>query len=344
MLTDGRTIAGLLVVWLIAGCGPDKPRDHRLRPSGSSVSEGPRGAEVSPSGGPAAGPDHLQDGTAPPARFLDARTPDLPGRDPDAWVAVPSGEDVWWATIDEAKNVLCLAHDGYLLVFDGADWLPVGGELPFWRDFDIFEVGPHREAVAVAEGYRMVAWPHELPAVAFSKCLEARGIGSAERSLHEAARGGDVERATSILADREVDVDVPDLGGQTALHLAAARDHSDVVRVLVSHGALLEPRDDQLFTPIHRAAQIAGVETLAVLLEAGVDAGTQAGDGQWTPLHLVAQTILSEDAPCVEAARLLVGHGASVRAVDAEGKTPVDHASKRPNKPLTLAFLRSVED
>jgi ankyrin repeat protein len=51
------------------------------------------------------------------------------------------------------------------------------------------------------------------------------------------------------------------------LHLAAAFGHSDVIRVLVAHGAEVDARDKDEETPLHRAAKMNHKEAIQLLIE-----------------------------------------------------------------------------
>jgi ankyrin repeat protein len=55
-------------------------------------------------------------------------------------------------------------------------------------------------------------------------------------ALHHAARNGDIQ-VVELLVNRGADVDIQDQGGNTALHLAAANGNVEVVELLVNRGA-----------------------------------------------------------------------------------------------------------
>lgn len=103
----------------------------------------------------------------------------------------------------------------------------------------------------------------------------------------EAAQRGDVETVQNIL-EIGVNVNMTDIGGQSALWLAASADHLEVVKLLLKHGADIEVRNSLM---------------------------------GWTPLHIAAY---NGHADMVQA---LVSAGANVDAKDNTGRTPADYTS-----------------
>lgn len=91
--------------------------------------------------------------------------------------------------------------------------------------------------------------------------------------------------------------------GWTALHEAACKGNSGVLKRLLQEGASMEAADDHEIQPVFTAAQYGNIECLKVLLEAGADPNSRATD-EATALYIAAQ----EDFPdCI---RLLLSYGA----------------------------------
>jgi ankyrin repeat protein len=118
---------------------------------------------------------------------------------------------------------------------------------------------------------------------------------------------------------------------QTALMWAAAEKHPDVVQALIQTHADLKAGTKQGFTALHFAARVGDLESIKLLLGAGVDINlqTQAGEGEsgrgatgsgYTPL-LVA-TMRAR----VDTALYLLDHGADPN-LGAAGFTPLHWAS-----------------
>ena len=115
---------------------------------------------------------------------------------------------------------------------------------------------------------------------------------------------------------------------QTALMWAAAERHPEVVAALIGAHADLTATTDDGFTPIHFAARVGDLESVKLLLDAGVDINietqphegvSRAGAG-YTPL-LIAVLRAQEDV-----AMYLLDHGADPN-IDATGMTPLHWAS-----------------
>jgi hypothetical protein len=119
--------------------------------------------------------------------------------------------------------------------------------------------------------------------------------------------------------------------GQTALHVAAAAYHCDIIRQLIAMGADIRARDRRGAEPLHYAAAgtpgsrtwnpDAQAATIAQLIAAGADPSAVNMDDV-TPLHRAVRT------RCAAAVRALLDGGADPRARNGHGSTPVDLATR----------------
>lgn len=99
----------------------------------------------------------------------------------------------------------------------------------------------------------------------------------------------------------------------TCLHQAAYKGYCEMVRLLVAvPGCQLEARDDHQITPLFVAAQYGQQHCLEILVDAGADVNTQAGDLA-TPLMIASQ---EGHEGCVE---VLLAHGANPNLVCSMG-------------------------
>jgi ankyrin repeat protein len=103
----------------------------------------------------------------------------------------------------------------------------------------------------------------------------------AVRAILSAAQSGNVSELNTLLDTRPELIDA--MGGglkkATALHLAALRNHHEVVRLLIERGADLDPRDfPDNATPLHFAAVHGDLETIRLLVEAGADVDGKGDD------------------------------------------------------------------
>ncbi len=123
-------------------------------------------------------------------------------------------------------------------------------------------------------------------------------------------------------------------GGPTALHWAAGRGHTEIVRLLIDNGAELEAPDYLGRTALHAAHR--HPSTVQVLLEAGANVNARDSFGA-TPLHMgirVPETI-----------ELLITYGAEIDSADALGRSPLDLAvrggSSRRNIRVVTALVEA---
>lgn len=114
--------------------------------------------------------------------------------------------------------------------------------------------------------------------------------------------------------------------GDTALHIAAAGYHTEIVRDLLARGASPRARNRRGAEPLHYAAdgataghaarREAQAATIEALISAGADANAEDNDGV-TPLHRAVRT---RSAVAVAA---LLGQGALPQQMSGRGSTPL---------------------
>lgn len=164
-------------------------------------------------------------------------------------------------------------------------------------------------------------------------------IATGETPLMTCARTGNAD-ALRLLVEYGAAVNAKEPSqNQTAIMWATAEKHPDAVKALIDAHADLKARTKQGFTPIHFAARVGDLESVKLLLAAGVDVNllTQSGPGEtpaggggrgrgaagtsgYTPL-LIA-TLRAQ----VGVALYLLDHGANPNIEDA-GLTPLHWAS-----------------
>ena len=148
-------------------------------------------------------------------------------------------------------------------------------------------------------------------------------IATGETPLHTCAKTGNAD-AVRMLIEYGAAVNATEpTQNQTAIMWAAAERHSDVVSALISAHADLKTFTKQGFAPIHFAARVGDLESVKLLLAAGVDVNTLTGAGSpapYTPL-LIATLRAQTDV-----ALYLLDHGADPNN-NAAGFTPLHWAS-----------------
>jgi ankyrin len=153
----------------------------------------------------------------------------------------------------------------------------------------------------------------------------------ASTPLIDAVKAGD--RATAIaLIDKRADVNAPEKDGTTALFWAIHQGDATLVQRLIKAGARVGVTNEFGATPMSEAAIAADPAILAQLIEAGADVESPNADGQ-TALMVVARS------GRVDAARVLLSHGANVNAVEHwRGQTALMWAAAQ-HQPAMVAEL-----
>ncbi|XP_051784733.1 ankyrin repeat domain-containing protein 7-like [Erpetoichthys calabaricus] len=89
--------------------------------------------------------------------------------------------------------------------------------------------------------------------------------------LHKAAAEGDLSKVKELLSD--IEVNQRDKNNRTALHMAAAKGHVEVIRFLAEHNANLNLWDNYGETPLMTAVTRQKRECAFLLLDLGADTG-----------------------------------------------------------------------
>ncbi|XP_066508746.1 ankyrin repeat domain-containing protein 49-like [Hoplias malabaricus] len=116
---------------------------------------------------------------------------------------------------------------------------------------------------------------------------------------------------------------------------AAERNRlSTVKRLLDTDASLVNCRDDDRYTPLHRAAYNGHLSMASVLLDAGAELHARTVDG-WTPLHSASRWGHTAMASC------LLRRGARVNEMTSGGLTALQLAAGNPAAAQTLELLLS---
>merc|ERR1719228_912206 len=109
----------------------------------------------------------------------------------------------------------------------------------------------------------------------------------AERKLKVAASTNNTELLERILSGEQGQANVRsvDEHKRSALHFASSKGYSEVVEILLRHGADPNQKDQLGNTALHLAACTNHVPVVTLLLRAGTDITTLDNNGR-TPLHL----------------------------------------------------------
>ncbi|XP_062857926.1 ankyrin repeat domain-containing protein 6b [Trichomycterus rosablanca] len=141
---------------------------------------------------------------------------------------------------------------------------------------------------------------------------DAASVRALSERLLVAAHKGQVENVVQLI-NKGAKVAITKYG-RTPLHLAAYKDHIEVVKILLKAGCDLDIQDDGDQTALHRAAVVGNSDVISALIQEGCALDRQDKDGN-TALHEVAWHGFSQSV------KLLVKAGANVHAKNKAGNT-----------------------
>ena len=182
---------------------------------------------------------------------------------------------------------------------------------------------------------RVVAWSlcNALLATWFVLGMSAGTAAATARDLPlvEAARAADADAVRALL-ERQVDVNVTETDGTTALHWAAYQGDIETARMLLTAGADAGAANRYGVTPLVLAAGRGNAPIVDALLDAGADPNTSLPEGE-TVLMTAART------GNVDVLRLLLARGADLRARESwRGQTAL-HWAAAENHPAAVHAL-----
>ncbi len=160
--------------------------------------------------------------------------------------------------------------------------------------------------------------------------LLARGFDPNSRDekgqspLYLAQREGAFKVAARLVAHAQLRIDLANDAGETALMMAALRDHDSWVQRLLDLGARIDGPGEGVkpgWTPLHYAAAAPGTKALVLLLARGARIDARSPNGT-TPLMMAAQ-YGPEDAVMV-----LLKQGADARLRNDLNLAPADFAQR----------------
>ncbi|XP_039470470.1 ankyrin repeat domain-containing protein 26 isoform X3 [Oreochromis aureus] len=153
--------------------------------------------------------------------------------------------------------------------------------------------------------------------------------------VHKAALAGDLAKLKQLA--KKNDVNQLDKENRTALHIACASGHVEVVHFLVESKAKLNLCDNQNRSALMKAVQGQHDNCVSILLENHADPNLMDINGN-TALHLAA------NIPSVPTAVLLLQHGAQINSQNKEGFTPLMVAVRENHVEMAQFLLKETAD
>jgi len=142
----------------------------------------------------------------------------------------------------------------------------------------------------------------------------------------------DMSDILKLLLDHGADVNVQDKWGYTPLYWACLHGQTKAVRLLLSHGADVNIRDEGDRTPLHAACLSGCAPVIQALLKGGVDVNAQDKYGD-TPLHRATAGAYDE------AVGILLQAGADPNARNSVHETPLRIAGNSGRIDILAAFI-----
>ncbi|XP_072242367.1 ankyrin repeat domain-containing protein 26 [Leuresthes tenuis] len=153
--------------------------------------------------------------------------------------------------------------------------------------------------------------------------------------VHKAALLGDLAKLKQLA--KKNDINQLDKENRTALHIACASGHVEVVQFLVESKAKLNLCDNQNRSALMKAVQGQHERCVSILLENHAEPNLVDINGN-TALHLAA------NIPSISTAVLLLQHEAEINAQNKEGFTPLTVAVREDHIEMAEFLLKEMAD
>jgi ankyrin repeat protein len=246
-----------------------------------------------------------------------------------------------WMQHARFEDVSLQVQDGMDDLFDGskpyfAAWLRVHDIDERWNNFS--SISGH--SVGSPLYYAAFCGLHDLADRLIMKHPEqVNALGGFVLAPLPAALSKKHFRVANLLWKHGAVVDIRGKDEWTPLHVTGHEGSVDTMRWLLHHGANASAQSHTRRTPLHHAAYVLKLEAVRVLLEHEPDINLQDTYGD-TPLHdVLAKFSRSQEGQTVEIARQLLEHGADPNIRLHGGSTPLHGASSRGSLEIARLLL-----
>eukprot|EP00854_Cymbomonas_tetramitiformis_P014019 gene14019-16572_t len=163
----------------------------------------------------------------------------------------------------------------------------------------------------------------------------------------DAASAGDASLVSKLIEEgADLSVQCPQTGS-TLLHKAACGNHVETIQVLLQAGVDKDSQLKDKKTPLHLAALHVGVEAVKALIAAGADKDALDKD-HLSPLFLAVREIRKPIPGVEDVANTLVKLGADINTQDRNGNniqnTPLHYAADAGHVEIVAALLKAGAD
>lgn len=190
-------------------------------------------------------------------------------------------------------------------------------------------------------------------------------------AISYAAMNGHAEVCTFLLTQTGLDAATADLDGFSPLVLAVINGQSEVVRILLSHGVSVEPKDPTDLIPLGLASQAGHADITSMLLQRGAAINISNPEGLtpqalaareghveclqllmaakanpdalekgtlWTPLFFAAEN------GHIECIKILLASGSNIGALDEKGRNAIFYAAWKGHIDCLLVLLKAAQE
>jgi uncharacterized protein len=193
-------------------------------------------------------------------------------------------------------------------------------------------------AKAQAGAYEDYQWAIEMNQLVSFQQLASKGLGpnlimsNGSPALVYAMQQGSKDVAEWLMTRGDLDVNLTDANGDSALMIASYLGEMTWVQHLLKKGAQINPTG---WTPLHYAASNAQVSVVQYLIARGAHVDALSPNGT-TPLMMAARVRSTESAVA------LIKQGANTKLVNQAGLSALNYAERTDNSDLKLMLLKSM--
>ena len=158
-----------------------------------------------------------------------------------------------------------------------------------------------------------------------------RKIFGGWQPIHYACEEGHTD-IVKLLLDHGAEINTATNNGWQAIHHAANKGHTDIVKLLLDHNAKVNATTNNGWQAIHLAAEQGHTDIVKLLLDHGAEINAATNDG-WQAIHLAAE---QEHTDIV---KLLLDHDAEVNATRNNGWQAIHLAAEQGHTDIVKLLL-----